>query len=622
MGEASRTNQGSASEPESDSMGPCVVKLLISDRQAGKLIGKHGSTVGQIGANCHVAIRVSGSNMFFPLTTDRVVLIGGEPVNIESALRNIHERVANPLIEMQALTMLVHSSLLVSYAGPNGAALQRIASEFNVSIHVGGRVEGANERAVTVSHRNSPQVLTAALLALASRVMSEPASVHNVQMNYEAPTRSACATQEVWTAGLVIEPEGGSATPPIGSDDEVHIAAASLLPFDEIKVDTDLLKGKKTTEADELICKICHTYFLGCAPKLTKCMHVFCGDCLESWIQVQPTFRSWAQVAKTAAGQARLVPCPVCKTPLNDKTDIHLIISEGASVDADCARLAASLRCLPLVCHNSPALDEEGSCGWEGTYAQYQSHARSCTKNSAKTLIESNTTAPPQSHQKAGDSVAGAAALVVLIPYVNNGLKDTISVENGNRIVLLEKSESGWIYVRNLTLENEGWIPEYCVKRYGAWFEELTASLGKHVEKCSSIRDFDPNSDPLVANHQTQFQFLPLREGEVFTVCERSKNGWNLVINTDGSRQGWVPDNRCKVIREGSDHSTSSSHDMGQSTSNLILKSYVVTRPFNGNEANGELALSQGETVSVRQSSDSGWTFGVVVAGEIGRAHV
>ena len=615
MGEGSKTNPGANSDPEPDAMGPSVLKFLISDRQAGRLIGKHGVTVGQISANCHVGIRVSGSNMFFPSTSDRIVLIGGEPSNIESAFRSVQEKVANPLAETQSLTMLVHSSLLPSFAGTNGAALQRISTEFNVSIHLGPKVEGANERAVSVTHRNSPQVLTAAVLALSSRVMSEPATVSNIQTNYDTPSsRSASPVLDSawWVSGLVIEPEGSSgSTPPPGSDEEAHLAAASLLPFEEIKVDVDLFKGKRTTEADELICKICHTYFLGCAPKLTKCMHVFCGDCLESWIQVQPTFRSWAQVAKTA-GQARLVPCPVCKTPLNDKTDIHLVLGEGSSlVEPDCLRVAASLRNLPVICHNNAS--EGGKCAWEGTYTQYQNHAKTCTLNASRSLIEPNTIAPPQSHQKQATCERGDSTVPVLIPFANGGLKDTVSVETGHRISILERAESsGWMYVRNLSAGNEGWIPEYCTKRYDAWFEDLTASLGKHVEKSSAIRDFDPTQDPAVANHTKDFQFMSLREGEVFTVCERSKNGWNLVINTDGSRQGWVPDNRCKVIREGSDHAAVAELP---TQNNLILKSYVVRRSFEGNEKNGELALSQGETVSVRQANDSGWTFGVVVAG-------
>jgi hypothetical protein len=389
-------------------------------------------------------------------------------------------------------------------------------------------------------------------------------------------------------------------------EEEAHLAAASLLPLDEIKVDTDLLRGKRTAEADELVCKICHTYFLGCAPKVTKCGHAFCGDCLESWIQVQPTFRSWAQVAKTA-GQARQVPCPVCKAPLNDKTDIHLILTDID--DPECARMGTGLRRLELVCHNNKNINQAGSCAWEGNYVQYQAHAQACKNNKTKSLIESNTIAPPQSHQTASNIDRDQATIV--IPFTEC-FKDTISVHAGQRVAIHERTDEGWIYVKNLSVASQGWIPDYCIKRYDAWFEDSMSAVGKHVEKCSAIRDFDPRNDPAVMNHLNQFQFLPLREGEVFTVCERAKNGWNLVINSDGSRQGWVPDNRCKVIREGSDSVGSTDHFHTQTAA---VRSYVVRRAFVGEDKKGELSLTPGETVAVRQTLDSGWTLGVVVAG-------
>ena len=159
-------------------------------------------------------------------------------------------------------------------------------------------------------------------------------------------------------------------------------------------------------------------------------------------------------------------------------------------------------------------------------------------------------------------------------------------------------------------------MPDYCIKRYDAWFEDMLSAQGKLVEKCAAVRDFDPITDTATKHHLSQFVFLALKEGDVFTVCERSKNDWNLVINSDGSRQGWVPDNRCKVIREGSDHPTTSSSSV-QEHSNSIgpVRTFVVRRSFKGDEKSGELSLNQGETVSVRQAHDSGWTLGVVVAG-------
>ena len=233
-----------------------------------------------------------------------------------------------------------------------------------------------------------------------------------------------------------------------------------------------------------------------------------------------------------------------------------------------------------------------------------------CIKNKTNSVIEQNTTAPPQTHSAAKKERENH--ITVSIPFITSPeYKDTISVGSGSRIVVEEKSENGWIYVKNMTNVSQGWIPEYCVKKYDAWFEELTALAGKHVEKCAAIRDFDPSGD--ISLSSMVFQFLNLREGDVFTVCERSKSGWNLVINSDGSKQGWVPDNRCKVIREGSDNHQAAA--IVHNTEVISRGTYVVRRSFVGDEKQGELSLNQGDTVSVRQAVDSGWTLGVVVIG-------
>lgn len=237
MGDISRSGSMNSDSP-TEEMGPCVLKLLVSDRQAGKLIGKHGSTVSQIGQTCHVAIRVSASNMFFPTTTDRVVLIGGEASNIETALRNVQDRVANPVSEQQTLVMLVHSSLLSTFVGAGCANLHRVVSEFGVSVNLSPRVDPVSERMVRVTHRNSSQSVISAILSLGNRIMSEPANLANLQMNYDVPTRSASSqvTAELYLGGVTLDPEGAGGA----SDEEAHLAAASLLPLDEIKIDTDL----------------------------------------------------------------------------------------------------------------------------------------------------------------------------------------------------------------------------------------------------------------------------------------------------------------------------------------------------------------------------------------------
>ena len=102
---------------------------------------------------------------------------------------------------------------------------------------------------------------------------------------------------------------------------------------------------------------------------------------------------------------------------------------------------------------------------------------------------------------------------------------------------------------------------------------------------------------------------LPLKEGEVLTVCERNRNGWILVITSDGTRQGWVPDNRCKTIREGSDSTVAATENVPRGGT------FVARRAFEGNEKKGELCLMPGDTVNVRIAHESGWTLGTVVSG-------
>mmetsp|Transcript_19411 Transcript_19411/g.16614 ORF Transcript_19411/g.16614 Transcript_19411/m.16614 type:complete len:86 (+) Transcript_19411:3-260(+) len=74
---------------------------------------------------------------------------------------------------------------------------------------------------------------------------------------------------------------------------------------------------------------------------------------LEEWSQIQPTFRSWVQVARTA-GQARNVPCPVCKTPLNDKKEIFSINPPDPQ-RPECQSIWKMLSKLKIKCHYNPS---------------------------------------------------------------------------------------------------------------------------------------------------------------------------------------------------------------------------------------------------------------------------
>mmetsp|Transcript_103295 Transcript_103295/g.179202 ORF Transcript_103295/g.179202 Transcript_103295/m.179202 type:complete len:848 (+) Transcript_103295:118-2661(+) len=141
--------------------------------------------------------------------------------------------------------------------------------------------------------------------------------------------------------------------------------------LDEVKVQEDQL----LSEAEEFICKICQVHIVGCSPKLTNCSHLFCGDCIAQWFNQQPQTQSWAQRAKSA-GSERVVPCPVCKQPLNEKKDLYPVCS--ATSRSENLLLWRMLSSMKILCANHSKLRSDGACDWVGEYGQYQKHIASC----------------------------------------------------------------------------------------------------------------------------------------------------------------------------------------------------------------------------------------------------
>jgi hypothetical protein len=109
-------------------------------------------------------------------------------------------------------------------------------------------------------------------------------------------------------------------------------------------------------------------------------------------------------------------------------------------------------------------------------------------------LIEPNTTAPPETHSEQKKQRENQVVVTVVIPFTtSNEYKDTMSVARMDKLLIQEDSETGWVYCTNLTQKSQGWIPDYCIKRYDIWYEGIVSAAGKHVEKCAAIRDFDPS---------------------------------------------------------------------------------------------------------------------------------
>eukprot|EP00404_Azadinium_spinosum_P002092 CAMPEP_0180428064 /NCGR_PEP_ID=MMETSP1036_2-20121128/6641_1 /TAXON_ID=632150 /ORGANISM="Azadinium spinosum, Strain 3D9" /LENGTH=632 /DNA_ID=CAMNT_0022433683 /DNA_START=91 /DNA_END=1985 /DNA_ORIENTATION=- len=186
---------------------------------------------------------------------------------------------------------------------------------------------------------------------------------------------------------------GGSdaKAPAFVSADEANGAKAESgdkLDPDEVKVQEDQL----LSEAEEFICKICQIHVVGCSPKLTSCSHLFCGDCIAQWFAQHPESQTWAQRARSA-GPERVVPCPVCKQPLNEKRDLYPVC--GVTSRSENLLLWRMLSSLKIMCCNHPKVRPDGKCDWIGEYGSYQKHVVQCQNKALNDSSGSNSTEAP-----------------------------------------------------------------------------------------------------------------------------------------------------------------------------------------------------------------------------------
>jgi hypothetical protein len=117
--------------------------------------------------------------------------------------------------------------------------------------------------------------------------------------------------------------------------------------------------------ATEFVCQICRTHVVGNNPKLTKCSHMFCGDCLADYFD---------QNTNKKNGSA---PCPVCASSLNKESDVFLI-------EKSSALLWRMLKGLKIKCASKQGPCVGKCCKWTGEYADYGRHLQAAADASAK----------------------------------------------------------------------------------------------------------------------------------------------------------------------------------------------------------------------------------------------
>lgn len=83
-----------------------ILKVLVSNNNAGSIIGKSGRTISEMQQQSAARIRLSQAGDFFPGTNDRICLICGSIETVKTAVSLVLEKLHLPEIEADSLNLL------------------------------------------------------------------------------------------------------------------------------------------------------------------------------------------------------------------------------------------------------------------------------------------------------------------------------------------------------------------------------------------------------------------------------------------------------------------------------------------------------------------------------------
>eukprot|EP00913_Durusdinium_trenchii_P027254 g25569.t1 len=137
--------------------GPCYFKFLVPNSLAGALIGRDGSSMGEIEVASDCKLRISGPKVLFPGTTDRMCIVAGKTGEaLEIAAMKVIDRMVMTQSRVPSsqrrlvFRLVVPKSAASAIIGWNGETVQRIAKEKYCRINVSCRVPEFQERVVTI----------------------------------------------------------------------------------------------------------------------------------------------------------------------------------------------------------------------------------------------------------------------------------------------------------------------------------------------------------------------------------------------------------------------------------------------------------------------------------------
>lgn len=144
--------------------GSVFLKLLVPDRLAGVIIGRAGSGIGELEQETGANMRLSGSRICFPGTSERVMVAGGEMKNIESLISILVPKLNEGDSPQVTFRMVLTNSACSCIIGKGGEVIKSISGQTGCTIRASDRIDNsAAERIVDIRSQGMQNVISAAM---------------------------------------------------------------------------------------------------------------------------------------------------------------------------------------------------------------------------------------------------------------------------------------------------------------------------------------------------------------------------------------------------------------------------------------------------------------------------
>lgn len=322
--------------------------------------------------------------------------------------------------------------------------------------------------------------------------------------------------------------------------------------FREVPCDVSVEEVPLRVGMDQLVNTDANTMMFKCMlcecvawrPRVTMCCQkVFCGPCLENWLQSSSNCPQCHVSIMSGDGSTG-----GCGEQRIERLDQH---SQG--VQAVLWRVYGNLR---VRCEH-----ERTGCDWCGDMFSYEQHRRACRKTCRDPVgVDLLSLLQPQSATSKSTMGASQPSVVALKPsgqpaqstelsgviggtYAvvrshQAGDASQLSLRSGDRVLVQQVAAHGWVFGRRLEGEGnlEGWFPSFCLPEQRSPPPQQSPPPRPPPAGSTQVtRDYEA-CDPVQ---------LSVKEGELVHVRQRDQSGWTFVVrvNLQGTkREGWVPD--------------------------------------------------------------------------------